>query len=192
MIVRSISKLPEVDHDFTTGKFEISLPVDVGSLCCVSKSVSYKSLSKHVKGELSSSLVEQYCLDYSHNPLEQAEKVNVSAEAETVHTIVSGDMQFGGFKKFDKWPTVSADFPSTDELPTYGGKDGEYILPNMKKVNELLQNNPIYISTTESQVAEGNPLPQHNDGTGSYVPGGMNYAMTVGQGKFYFWQIDNN
>ena len=47
----------------------------------------------------------------------------------------------------------------------------------MKKINDVMATNPIYISTADSKVAEGNPFPLNSD---NGAPGQMNYSMTVG------------
>lgn len=87
---------------------------------------------------------------------------------------------------------VSVDFPipanSNDPLYDTYGNDLEYILPNVKKVKQLVDDNVIFISTTSSLVAEGNPLPQHRkSSTDSSVVESLEYGNTIGQGKFYFW-----
>ena len=69
----------------------------------------------------------------------------------------------------------------------------------MQKVSELIDKSPIYISTTDSVVAEGNPLPMQsyssaNDtkqATLNSVPNMLSYSLTYGKGKFYYWQLSS-
>lgn len=50
------------------------------------------------------------------------------------------------------------------------------------------------ISTTDSEVAEGNPLPLQiqTDSSSNTVLQSLDYANTIGSGKFYYWHIDDN
>ena len=86
MLVRSISQLPRIDTDFTNGLFEVSVPASIdSSLCCTSKSLSFESLSRQVKNELSVQMVSDYGLDSITG------KIDVSSEVENVHALMSDD-----------------------------------------------------------------------------------------------------
>lgn len=130
-------------------------------------------------------MVDTYNMDNSDGP------IDVSALYSATKTISAEDMAFSGIKRFNTWPCISANFPTSltpAQRATYGD-DGEYIIPNMKKVREVVNDNVVFMSTADSLVAEGNPLPHHLNPTAynANVPESLDYANTIGLGKFYYW-----
>lgn len=72
------------------------------------------------------------------------------------------------------------------------GDNLKYVVPNIGVVKQLVEDNVIFMSTTSSLVAEGNPMPHHqSQATHAAVPESLDYANTIGSGKFYCWQIDS-
>lgn len=105
------------------------------------------------------------------------------------------NVALSGIKEFKSWPHANLPFPTTfseEDIEIYGD-NGEYILPNVKKVKQLVDDNVIFMSTTSSFVAEGNPLPHHEIPTlyNAGVPESLDYENTIGSNKFYYWQIDD-
>lgn len=95
-------------------------------------------------------LVEDYCLSSEDG------KINLSAEIAKLNKLSAENADLSGIKNFTSWPIVSAEFPT--DLDDYGSTD-DFILPNIKKVDDMILQSPVYVSTTSSYVAEGNPLP---------------------------------
>lgn len=105
--------------------------------------------------------------------------------------MLSDDSTMSGIKQFKDWPWISADFPSSD-FEKYGGS-AENIIPNVSKVKNLIESTPVYMSTTDSYVADGNPFGSQqyfiDRKTNSPAPKGMLHSY-IASGKFYGWKID--
>lgn len=185
MTIRSISNLQERKSPAANGLFETSIPNGNGRY--TSHSIKYSTLSSNMQNIISSAISERYSLDNGSNA------INISQLDSRVDAISSNDITFYGKKNFNEWPYVSADFPP--EQDERYGDNFQYILPNLKKVREIANNNPIFMSTTDSYVAEGNPLPYHaaqqQNAKNNGQIGALDYGSTIGNGKFYFWQIDD-
>lgn len=197
MIIRSISQLPEnrVISSFLSGNIEMSLPLSSNDSLYVSTKIKYSDLLNNIKDVTTSSIVNDYGLSTSAGDEEDG-KINIAKLKQSVDEIKSYDCQFDGIKKFNNWPYVDIDFPSTSSAnqPEYDqyGNNYEYILPNVKKVKQMINDNIVFMSTTNSMVSEGNPLPFHASITTNVaVAESLDYTNTIGSGKFYFWQIDD-
>lgn len=185
MLVRTISQLPETTSDFKDGKFEISIPESGSSQRYYSKSIKYTTISADLTQSLSSDIAKTYELTATNKT-----PIKVRTNLNSINNTLTGNVQISGRKNFLDWPWITKDFPSS--FSNYGGMDGDYILPNVKKVRQLITETPAYFSTEDSTVAEGNPLPWHsNPATTATVPEALGFDQTIEMGKFYFWRIDD-
>jgi len=185
MLVRTISQLPEVKTDFMDGRMEISIPESAESAKFTSKSIKYETIQTQIENQISSEMASTY-----HLTADNGNPINVNQETKKVANILTGNMNIGGIKKFLDWPWIQKDFPT--DFTKYGNNNGDFILPNVKKVKQLITETPSYFSTPDSMVAEGNPLPYHkNPATEASKPESLGYDATVGSDKFYFWRIDD-
>lgn len=187
MLVRTISQLPEVEAktDFMDGKMEISIPESAQSNKYTSKSIKYETIEKQIENQLSIDIAKTY-----HLTADNAQPINVNDEMKKLKDVLNADMTINGAKKLGDWPWVQKDFPT--DFRKYGNNSGDFILPNVKKVKQLITETPSYFSTPDSAVAEGNPLPYHkNPSTEASKPESLGYDATVGSDKFYFWRIDD-
>ena len=123
----------------------MSTPLDSSSSKYASKKVLYKNIQNDIHDSTVSSIVSDYKLTDSSG------KINVANVKSDVHKIASEDFEFGGKKSFSSWPYVDLDFPKPgeDSSPEYGN-DYEYILPNIKKVKQLVADNSVFMSTNDS------------------------------------------
>lgn len=187
MIVRTITQLPENSNkqSFLSSWMEMSTPLNNDASRYASKKVLYKNIRSDIHDAAVKDIVDEYHLTDNDG------KINVSDLKSDIQQIIGEDFEFRGKKKFTSWPYVDIDFPQPgQDLPEYGN-EYEYILPNIKKVKQLVADNSVFMSTQDSQVAEGNPLPQHaSSSTDISIPESLEYSSTIGRGKFYFWHID--
>lgn len=192
MTIRSITQLPlnNVVSTFLSGSLEMSIPLSSNDSFYVSTKVNYADMLSNIQEVTTSSIVSDY------NLVDGEEKIDVAQLKRTVDDAIGRDYELSGAKKFTNWPYIDIDFPPVESAlqPEYAqyGDSFEYALPNVKKVKELVNDNIVFMSTTNSLVAEGNPLPFHSNSTTDYsVPESPDYLNTIGSGKFYFWQIDD-
>lgn len=188
MKIRTITQLPSADV-FVSSWMEMSVPLADQPGMYVSRKASYEAIKNDISSTTTNSIARKYSLDNQSGP------ISLSTLATQVNALSNENCNVKGIKDFKDWPIVSADFPvaesSTDARFNVYGNDFEYILPNVKKIKELVDDNVVFMSTTKSLVAEGNPLPQHKrSDTDDSVVESLEYGNTIGQGKFYFWQID--
>lgn len=167
----------------------MSVPMDLTSNMYVSRKALYDDIKNDISSTTTSNIVDTYNLSGPSG------KISLSAIDAQVKQLSNDNCTIDGIKQFAKWPFISSDFPSasssTDPQFDIYGSDFEYILPNVKKIKEMVDDNVVFMSTTKSLVAEGNPLPQHRySSTDDSVVESLEYGNTIGQGKFYFWQID--
>lgn len=194
MLVRSISQLPVVENNFTEGKIEISVPdTENATMKYSSRAITFQTIEDHISAVTNENITDIYGLTMSIDG--QSTPINLSNEIIKLNKISAENTNLSGVKNFQSWPMISADYPTPTEIATkYGGHDGDYIMPNAKKVNEMILNTPVYMSTTSSYVAEGNPLNYQgalNVFGDESIVSVMSYDRTIGQGKHYFWQIDD-
>ena len=190
MLVRSITQLPENNKtsSFLSGCMEMSLPLS-GSLY-VSTKVRYADMLENIKNVTTSAIVNEYKLNTGDDPIDIAD---IQAK---LNDIAYNKFTLNGIKEFTNWPYISVDFPSPTNVDQYQyemyGNDYEYAFPNVKKVKQLINDSSMFMSTTNSMVAEGNPLPLHGSAsTNANVPEALDYQATIGSNKFYFWQIND-
>ena len=192
MTIRTITGLPDLDpsDNKSDSYMEMSVPMPATNHFA-SKRVKYGEMRNDVCEYTSEKMADNYGLKLSSEP------VNVAQMQTSVENILSNDCSLSGKKGFESWPYVKSAFPTAEELSTpsfsdFYGDDGKYILPNIDKVKEMIDDNIIFMSTEDSLVAEGNPLPAHSSSsTITYVPESLEYSSTIGSGKFYFWHIDS-
>ena len=199
MLVRTISQLPQITSNYSNGLMEISVPENNSSTSTkfTSKSIRQTVLSAGISAAVDAKIANDYHLKNNGKP------INVTSLSATVHDLSAGNMNtdakhINGIKRFDSWPYI---LKTAEQFPTsfseYGGNgnsgDAKYLIPNVDKVNELIGTQPVYFSTDDSYVAEGNPLRSHASLTeDASVPDALDYRTTIGSGKFYFWRIDEN
>lgn len=199
MLVRTISQLPQISEEYSNGLMEIAVPEgnSVNSTKFTSKSIRQTALAAGISSVVDDKIAHDYHLKDGSTP------INVDSIRATVVDLSANDMntddkKITGVKRFDDWPYIlktADEFPSNFEK--YGGNnlpgDAKYVVPNVDKVNELIGTQPVYFSTDDSYVAEGNPLQSHTTLTEDVsVPDALDYKTTIGSGKFYFWRIDEN
>ena len=149
--------------------FEVSKLEDGNTFS--SKSVELSSLTSKISAETETGIANAYCLKD-----DDGNKLNLSSINNTVNSIANSDFAFNGIKQFKQWTWISADFPGSTDT-TYAGIASKHFIPNIEKVNELISLQPVYFSTDDSYVAEGNPLPaQGNSSIDSSVPVSLSYA----------------
>lgn len=192
MTVRTITQLPEVlafNSAISSSYMEMSVPLNMNNDRFSSKKVQYGNIVNDIKTQTITKIVTDYNLSGING------KVNINALRNDVDTISVEDSIFYGQKQFNKWPYISADFPKAEDITQVSniayGSNYENIIPNMKIVRQLVDDNVVFMSTTSSLVAEGNPLPLHgNSATNAGVVESLEYASTIGRGLFYYWHID--
>lgn len=162
----------------------------------VSKAVTEKKLENAMCNSISAQIEEAFQLKHDSQP------ISVNAMLEAVNMLSSGNQvdddqssissKIHGVKCFSGWPAICKDassFPqeltSDPDLSAFEDqiKDVNYLVPNAAVVNTMIGNQPVYFSTTDGIASEGNPL---------NINGKLEYATTIGSGKFYFWRIDQN
>lgn len=191
MTIRTITQLPEANTgEFLSSWMEMSTPLASNNEKYSSKKASYAKIKNDIQTATATKIVSDYSLNGT-----DGRKINVAQLESLVSKINSSDSEFSGKKKFNEWPYVQTAFPdaskSTDPAYSVYGNDFEYILPNMKVVREMVDDNVVFMSTTKSCVSEGNPLPLHSNSlTKSGVVEYLDYSNTIGLGKFYYWHID--
>lgn len=187
MLVRTISQLPKITRssDLKDGCLVgVSEPIENDNTFS-SKAVRLSTIS----GKLSTVIDEQ--MGESYGLKDGGVNLNVKDISTKVNMLSAEDCEISGIKHLNDWPWISADFPEDQIDDKYKDIDYGYIFPNIKKVNQLIDSQPVYFSSDDSYVAEGNPLPaQGNSAIDSSVPVSLSYAQTIGSKKFYFWRID--
>lgn len=188
MIIRSISQLPlnSETSTFLSGSLEMSLPLSSNNSLYVSTKINYSDMLNDIKDATTSAIVNDYALSTA------AGKVNVQNLKASIDDVKMYNTEFSGIKSFTSWPCISVDFPAIESADAPGyeqyGNNFEYVLPNVKKVQEMIADNRVFMSTTNSVVSEGNPLPFHAlASTNVAVAESLGYNNTIGSGKFYFW-----
>lgn len=185
MIVRSIYQLPEADiSELSSAYMEASILNDSANTI-TSKKIEYDNIRSDIVNSTSANIVSQFSMvDASGNP------ISLSSLRTDVTNIKSNNFTFNGIKTFNRWPAIRQ-----DDLPDDNSQYGDnftYLVPNVGIVKQMVDDNVIFMSTTSSLVAEGNPLPHHqNPDVDPGIPESLDYANTIGSGKFYYWQIDD-
>lgn len=186
MVVKTISQLPKVTAAGSVKSndlLEISEPNDAGLFS--SKAVYLSALSGCISNATEKQIANAYLLTKSDGT-----KLSVRTIDTKVNQIAGQQFTFDGIKQFKNWSWISADYP-TNTSTAYQNILDDYFIPNVKKVKQMIGTQPVYFSTDDSQVAEGNPLPAQGNATvDSSVPVSLSYGQTIGSGKFYFWHID--
>lgn len=192
MTIRTITQLPKAEsNEFVSSWMEMSTPSTANVDRFTSKKANYGDILNDIKTSTISKIVDSYHLNTPGGTY-----INVYSLSNNVNALYNNNLTFKGKKKFNEWPYVTIDFPSSDKAsdPAYSvyGNNFEYIIPNMKTVRQLVDENIVFMSTTNSVVSEGNPLPLHgnpNDNNAGVVEY-LDYSNTIGLGKFYYWHID--
>lgn len=192
MKVRTITQLPpitSVNAAISANWMEMSVPVTADGKNFSSMKIQYGNIVNDIKSQTIEKIVHDYKLSGAGGA------VDITALKANVDTISAKDSVFYGKKQFNEWPYISVDFPKAEDITKVQnfvyGNNYENIIPNMKVVRQLVDDNVIFMSTTSSLVAEGNPLPLHrSSSTNDGVVESLEYASTIGRGLFYYWHID--
>ena len=206
MLVRTITQLPEPSgNSFTSGYVEMSIPSDLVSSKYTSYKVAEKTIAESINNQTSTLIEDVFGLRDS-----RLAAIKVNSMLSAVDVLSSGnqigptaaglEQSISGIKCFSYWPAIrmpASSFPVTlasdERLSGYqnylAGGIGD-LVPNVSKVNDIMLSQPVYFSTEDSIVAEGNPLPSNTTSSGK--PGTLSYQKTIGSGKFYFWRIEQN
>jgi hypothetical protein len=136
---------------FSNGRIEVTVKDVAKQNRWNSYGVALSSVEQRISGLTNDAMKDEY-----HLTDDFGDSIDVNSIKNSIDSIVSGDTNIEGSKQFSDWPWINASFPmlSADK---YGG-DTDNILPNVKKVKKLIENTPVYMSTTDSMVADGNPF----------------------------------
>ena len=202
MLVRTISQLPSAPDNYSNGVFEISVPQnnDASTSKYTSYSISQTTLSNGIRNAIEIGFSSKYgWKDGSSN-------INIKKLKDDITTLSSNNCSLMGIKTFMSWPSIPLNASTINSLNSSNyGNDLGHIVPNINAVKDLIGSQPVYFSTDDSTVAEGNPLNAHSHNEQTYesksgdtatyktatIPESLSYNTTIGNNKFYFWHIDD-
>lgn len=189
MLVRTISQLPTLTslNNGASSYLEVSVSSSNDAGKYTSYKVAEKTIADSICNAVSSSIETTYGLKNGSSA------INVNGMLQAVNVLSSGNQNDGsglngmlsGVKFFKSCPAIkvnAASYPTAASAGYENLGDAKYLVPNIDKVNGMLQAQPVYFSTVNSLIAEGNPLLLQSP----------SYGSTIGAGKFYFWRIDQN